>query len=65
MNSVTQPPSKNLITLNMTRMNVVITQPMPLTAIFHLQGDTLRRSRHQWRTMPSCDRVNVMNTLML
>ena len=26
---------------------------------------TLRRSCHQWRTMPSCDRVKVMKTLML
>ncbi len=62
--SVTQPPSPNFTTEVTARMSAVTRVPSPASTMRRRQCASVRRTCHQWRTMPSCESVNVMNTLI-
>ena len=64
MSSVAQPPSKNFTAVSEIRMNAVSTSPNPLIASLRFQVLSVARICHQWRTIPSWESENVMNTLI-
>ena len=57
-----QAPDRNLVKEITSATSSVVSAPSPLIAkLRHQPFFTLRR-RHQWRTIPPCERVNDMKT---
>ena len=63
--TVTQPPAPNFRNVVATRMLEVSARPMPFTARRFAHAGSVARSCHQCTHIPSCESVNVKNTLML